>query len=66
MTKKITFNFEKSTPGTHRYKEVEVDGEPLMAKTIYIKKDFLIKHCGNEEAPAKIQIAFSVDEAAKQ
>lgn len=56
----VTFNFEKSTKGTHRYQEVETDGQPLAAGTLYLKKDFLKSVNQTEDAPAKIRITIEL------
>ena len=42
MTKHvIELVYEKSTPNTHRYKEVEVEGEKLKIKQLYVQKTAL-------------------------
>ena len=43
-----TFVFQKETPGTHRFAEVEVKGEAPVMGTLYVKKH-VIQQLGEPE-----------------
>ncbi len=53
------FEFEKETPNTVRYREIEED-EPAKVGTIYVKKWVLKKLAGNGKFPKRIKITIEV------
>jgi hypothetical protein len=57
----VTFEFEKSTKGTHRYTEVEMNDEPVVAGTLYLKKNFLSAMMGTETPPPSIRVTIELD-----
>lgn len=59
MNKVITFTFEKSTKGTHRFTEDSEDGN-IAIGTLYLKKQFVKETFGSEDPPAKIAVAVSL------
>jgi hypothetical protein len=60
MKRVVKFKFEKSTKGTHRYQEIEGD-EPVVAGTLYLKKDFVKSQFNTEEAPPQIRVTIELN-----
>lgn len=57
MNKILTFEFEKETPGTYRYKEIVPDDEESLIATVYIKKIAF-----ENGKPEKLQLLLRFDE----
>ncbi len=51
----VTFEVEKDTPGTVRFKEVVPDDDVARVRTVYIQKHFA-KELGN---PSTIKVTFA-------
>lgn len=52
----VDFVFERSTPNTHRFKEVTKPGKPPAIGTIYVQKT--VQPDANEKTTLKVTLMF--------
>lgn len=52
----VDFVYERSTPNTHRFKEVPKPGKPQIVGTIYVKKDAFPE--ADEKTTLKVTLMF--------
>ena len=57
MSKILTFEFEKETPHTFRYKEIVSENEEISIPSIYIRKIFF-----EGKRPDKFQLVLKFEE----
>lgn len=55
-----TFNFDRSTKGTHRFKEEDSEDGVVAIETLYIKKPFLKGLTNSDDAPRQVRVTVEI------